>query len=262
MSNLSEDFLKSLVAKLDGDNTVGITLAGSHSRGEGSRYSDVDVHIYVRQKPEAFAEIAFMRCVGDHIVSIYLITTDEEMASLKDPKKAIWAKPGLMQERILLDKDGSIAALKEEAAKNTWEQLQEAANAWASWNLSGCAEEALKILSGLVQRDESKTVNATWGLTREMAATILVQRGVMIQTENSFIDLAQVTAGRDSEWTRLFRLSTSLDPSPGREPAFIRTGSAALRLFQETCRLLKAFLRPEDEAVVTNVLEMINTAGY
>ncbi len=237
-------------------------MAGSHARGEGERYSDVDIHCYVNQMPANAAVTNFLRYMGDYLVSISLTTLEEEYASLGNPKKAIWAIPGLRQLRILLDKDGSITALKEFAIKTEWEPMQEAANAYASWNLSGCAEEIHKILAGLAKRNESKTLYAVWGLTRELANTLLVQRGILIRSENDFIDLAQVAAGRTSDWTREFRLAIGLERQPPEEPAFIGYGAASLRLYRETARLLQNIIVPEDGSIVKSTLAIIEEAGF
>jgi UTP:GlnB (protein PII) uridylyltransferase len=42
MSTLTDSFLQSLVAELDDENTVGVTMTGSYARGEGGPYSDVN----------------------------------------------------------------------------------------------------------------------------------------------------------------------------------------------------------------------------
>ena len=211
MSNLSDSFLQFLVTQLDNENTIGVTITGSYTRGEGGQYSDVDIHCYVRQMPSNEGEASYLRFIKGHLVSVSLTTLEGVYDSLRNPKKFIWVIPGLRQSRILLDKDGSIAALKEFAAKVPWEVLQASADAYASWNLSGCTEEVYKILAGLAQQDESRTLYAVWGLTHELANTLLIQRGILIQTENAYIDLVQETAGRTSEWTRYFRLAVGLD---------------------------------------------------
>ena len=259
---LSDPFLQSLVTRLDGGNTVAISLAGSHARDEGGPYSDVDFHLYVRQMPTNPNEAYSLRFVEGHLVSISVTTLEEEGANLRNPKKALRAVPGLCQARILLDKDGSLAALKEQAEAFTWEPLQKAANAFASWNLSGCAEEVHKVLDGLAQRDESKTLYAIWGLTRDLALTLLVQAGVMIPTENAFIDLAQETAGRTSAWTCQFRQAIGLDPLPTGEPAYIGFGIAGLCLYRATAGILQDILLPEEAGVVHRTLEIITEAGY
>ncbi len=262
MSTITNSFLQSLVAKQVNENTVGVTMTGSFARGEGGRYSDVDLHHYVRQMPANARDIYFLHYTDGYLVSITLITLEEEYASLRDPKKAVWAIPGLRQELILLDKDGSIATLKEAAANTSWEQLQTDADAYASWNLSGCTEEVFKILGGLAQQDESKTFYATWGLTRGLANTLLVQRGILIPSENAYIGLAQDTAGPTSDWTRQFRMAVGLDPLPLEQPAFIGCGIAGLRLYCETARLLQNILLGEDVEVVNRTMEIIREAGY
>ena len=262
MSTLPDSFLQSLVAQLDDENTIGVTLAGSYARKEGWIYSDVDIHHYVRKMPSKAAEMYSLRFIDDYLVSITRVTLEQEYASLQDPRKAIWAVPGLRQERILLDKDGSIAAIKEAAAKFTWDQLQKDADAYASWNLSGCSEEVLKILAGLAHRDESRTLYAIWGLTRGLADTMLIQRGLSIPTENVYIDLVQDVAGRTSAWTRYFRLAIGLDLLQLQEPAFVGYGVAGLHLYRETARLMQDILLPEDAKVVNRTVEIIDKAGH
>jgi len=262
MCVLSDSFLQSLVARLDNGNTIGVALLGSFARAEGGRFSDVDIRCYVRQPPVNPAEIFTMQYLDGYLVSFYLTTLADEYASLRTPQKAIWAVPGLRQIRILLDKDGSIGALKESAARFTWETIRTDANLYISWNFSGFAEEVFKILAGLIQQDESRTLYATWGLTQELATTLLVQHGVLIPTENAFIDLAQAAAGLTSEWTHQFRLAIGLDPLLLEEPAFVVYGKAGLRLYCETAGLLQDILLPKDAEIVNRTLEIITEAGY
>ena len=259
---LSDSFLRKLVAQLDNENTLGIMLSGSFVRGEGGPYSDVDLWQYVREIPAKENERLCLRIVDGFMVGVKLTTLEKENGGLQNPEQAIWVIPGLRQACILLDKDGRMAALKETAAKATWEPLQQAANAYASWMLSTLAEEVQKILGGLAQRNESKTLYASWGLTRGLANTLLVQYGTLVHTENVYIDFAQAAAGRTSEWTRQFRLAIGLDPLLPEEPAFSGYGSAGLRLYCETARLMQKILLPEDTLVVNRILEMIAKAGF
>ncbi len=262
MNVIPASFQKALIARLDGENTLGIAIAGSFARGEGGRYSDVDVTQYVRQKPAGEAEAYQLHFIRKYLVSFKIATLEDEYASLRTPERAIWAIPGLRQLRILLDKEGSVAALKEAAVRATWEPLQAAADAYASRELSGFAEEVFKILGGLTERDESRTLYAVWGLTRGMATALLVQRGVLVPTENVYIDFAQDTAGRTSAWTHQFRLAIGLDPLPSEEPAYVGCGVAGLQLYRETVALLRHVLLPEDTEVVRRTLEIMAEAGY
>jgi predicted nucleotidyltransferase len=262
MSTLSDSFLQFLVTQLDNENTVGVTLTGSYARGEAAPFSDVDIHCYVRQMPSSAEETSYLRFMKGDLVSVSLTTQEDVYASLRNPKKAIWVVPALRQSRILLDKDGSIAALKEFAVMVTWEVLQTSADVYASWNLSGCTEEVYKILAGLARQDESKTLYAVWGLMHELANTLIIQHGILIQSENAYIDLVQETAGRTSDWTHQFRLAVGLDLLPPGEPAYRGYGVASLHLYRETARLLQDILLPEDASIVTQTLAIIAEAGY
>jgi predicted nucleotidyltransferase len=261
MAVLTESFLQSLVAWLDNANTIGITLVGSFARDEGGEFSDVDIHQYVRKMPEKIADGFYMRYMDRYLVSIALVSLEEKSASLRDPQRAIWAIPGLCQERILLDKDGSISELKGAAANFTWEPLQAEADAFASWNLSCMAEEVHKIIAGLALQDESRTVYALLGLPDDLAKTLLVQRGVLIPTENRLVALAQKTAGQASEWTRQYRLACGLDALPDGPP-YLSQAVAVLRLYCETARLLENILLPKDAAIVHHTVEIIAKGGF
>jgi hypothetical protein len=92
--------------------------------------------------------------------------------------------------------------------------------------------------------------------------TLLVQRGILVPTENAYFDLAQSTAGKDSDWTRQLRLAAALDPLPAGEPVYVGRGVAALHLYRLTAEYLADILRPEDASVVHRSLETIAEAGY
>ncbi len=94
MRSLTDSFLQSLVARLDNENIIGITLTGSFARGEGGPYSDVDIRCYVRQAPASEAEIYTMEYQNGFLISIYHTSLEDEYASLRIPQKAIWAVPG------------------------------------------------------------------------------------------------------------------------------------------------------------------------
>jgi hypothetical protein len=162
MDPLPDSFLQKLVILLNNENTIGVTMPGSFARGESGLYSDIDLWHYVRQMPPDETVPYHVQFVDGFMVSIKLITLEEEYTHLRNPEQAIWAIPGLRQSRILLDKDGSIATLKEAAVKATWGSLQTAANTYASWSLSANSEEIHKILDGLARQNESKTLYAIW----------------------------------------------------------------------------------------------------
>jgi hypothetical protein len=262
MTTPLDSLLRSLVSKLDDDNTVGVTMAGSLARGEGNRYSDVDIQHYVRVVPATKVEANSLRFLDGFLVSVHTNSLEEETAGLRDPHRAIWVVPGLRQARILLDKDGSVACLIESAKAFRWSDIQPAADAMASWQLCNLAEEVYKILGGLEKRDESKVLYAIASMHFDLVETLLVQRGVLVPTENAYFDLAQAAAGRDSEWTRQLRLAAALDPLPADRPVYVTRGVACMNLYRITTDLMAGILRPEEAAVVRRTLAVMTEAGY
>jgi hypothetical protein len=262
MATVPDPFLRKLVSQLDDENTVGITLGGSLARGEGNRYSDVDIIRYLRVVPENKFDADTLRFVDGFLVSAHTGMIEEETANLRRPHRAIWVVPGLRQARILLDKDGSVARLIESAKTFRWSDLQPAADAMVSWQLCGLAEEVYKILGGLEMNDESKTLYAVSSLFFDLVETLLVRRGILVPTENAYFDLAQNVAGRDSDWTRQLRLAAALDPFSTDQPVYVTRGVASLNLYRITAELFADILRPEEAAVIRRAIAIITEAGY
>ncbi len=257
MSKLPEDIerlLLVMVEELSGDETVGVCLAGSYARGDAATHSDVDLLRFVRSAPKTSAEEYSLRIRGGHLVSVTQTTMEKKMDELSRPELAIYAVPGLRQARILLDANGALADLQREAVRFRWASLQRDADEYASFSLMGYAEEVHKVLSGLSRGDESTVQYGNLGLNLGLARALVVRRGVLIESENTFFRQAQDTAGQGSEWTRWFRLSSGFDAGPSDGPSFRTQGLAGLRLYVETARLLRPIIRPEHREVIENAL--------
>ncbi len=257
---LDDGFLNMLVTELD-DDTAGVALTGSHARDDATRYSDVDLLRFVDVLPESEAERYTLRCREGYLVSITTTTVSTKLEEFARPQEAIWTVSGLRQSRILLDKDGSLRRLKQAAEGFTWEPLQDAADEYASYSVMGDAEEVHKVLGGMLKGDESTVVYGTLGLCLSLTKAILVQRCVLLESENSYFSRAQDAVGRNSEWACWLRLSVGLDEAPSGGPLVEARGVAGLRLYEETVRLLQGILRPEHRDVIENALAAIRGSG-
>jgi len=258
---LADKFLVELVHTLIRPETMGITVSGSHARGDAHQFSDVDLRHYVTALAEGERDY-ILKVIDGQLVSIFSLTIEDERRALTQPHKIIWAVPGLSQAKILYDPSGEIAALIQSAKALNWNDHQAAANAFASEELMGFAEEAHKILGGLARGDESMVLYATWGMLGGMLQTLATQRGLMISTENAYFDIVQDSAGRDSAWTRAFRLAAGLDVPQTDEPPYVVRGHAALALYRETVNLFRPILTQEHATVENFTLERIASAGF
>jgi hypothetical protein len=256
---LSDLFIPSVLERIDSPDILGVGIVGSYSRGQESKYSDVDFDIFVSKLPDNPHDRYTLRYWDGKLISLKYTLLDDERSALINPRRAIWAVPGLRGMKIVLDKDGSLTALWQAAHAFDWSSLQSAANEFAAEEVMGCAEEAHKILNGLARGHESTVLYAVWGLVSNMLEAVAVQRGLMIVSENRYFDLIQDAVGRDSKWTRAFRSAWGLDPNASQ---YQSRGLAALTLYRLTAAMFDALIPDKHRDVVNTTLRLIKDAGY
>ena len=257
--SLSDPFIPSLLEKIDSPDVIGVGIVGSYARGQESKYSDVDVDIYVSKLPENPYDCYTLRYWDNRLVSLKYTVLDDERSGLMDPRRAIWVVPGVSGMKILLDKDGSLTALQKAAREFDWSPLQSAADEYAAEQIMGNAEEVHKILNGLVRGHESTVLYATWGLVKNMLEAVVVQRGIMIVSENRYFDLIQDSVGRDSKWTGAFRAAWGLDAASSQ---YQSRGAAALKLYRLSAEMFDALIPEKHRNAVNRTLQIIKEAGY
>jgi len=256
---LSDPFIQSALAQIDSPSVIGVCIVGSYARGQESKYSDVDFDIFVSKLPEGPYDRYTLGYWDHKLTSLKYTLLDEERSALTNPRRAVWAVPGLREMKILLDKNGSLSALQQAARDFDWSPLQPAADEFASEAVMGCAEEVHKILNGLARGHESTVLYATWGLVKNMLEAVAVQRGLMIVSENRYFDLIQDAVGRDSKWTRAFRTAWGLDLAASQ---YQSRGAAALVLYRLTALMFDKLIPEKHRDVVNATLRLIKETGY
>jgi hypothetical protein len=256
---LSDLFIQSALKRINSPHVIGVGIGGSYARGQESRYSDVDFDIFVSKPPENPYDRYTLHYWEDKLVSLKYTLLDDERSALTDPRRAIWAVPGLRGMKILLDKDGSMKALQQAAQEFDWSPLQPAADDYAAEQIMGNAEEVHKVLSGLVRGHESTVLYASWGLVKNMLETVAVQRGILIVSENRYFDLIQDAVGRDSEWTRAFRTAWGLEAGASD---YQSRGAASLTLYCLGAEMFEGLIPNRHRQVVDKTLQLIREAGY
>lgn len=259
---IPDHFIQSLIKRIDSSSVTGIGLVGSYVRGQENQYSDVDLDVFVSTLPEREYDRYTLRYWDNYLVSLKYFLLEDERAAFSDPERAIWAIPALRQMKILLDKDGSLASLQENARTFEWKSLQSAADGYAAEQMMGCAEEVRKILNGLANKHESTVLYAVWGLVSSLLRAVCVQRGLLVESENLYLDIIQGAVGRDSEWTHAFRTAWGLEPIPTNVEQFQARGAAALSLYCCTAGMLQSLIPDQHCAVVKNTFDLIEAAGY
>lgn len=87
--SLSDSFIQSILEKVNSPDVIGVGIVGSYARGQESKYSDVDVDIYVNKMPENEYEQFTAHYWNGKLVSFSHTVLEEERAALTDPKRAI-----------------------------------------------------------------------------------------------------------------------------------------------------------------------------
>ena len=256
---LSETLTQSILEKVDSPDVVGVGIVGSHARGQESKYSDVDVDIFVHELPENAYDRYTLRYWDNKLVSLKYTLLEGERSALINPRRAIWAVPGLSGMKILLDKDGALAELQQAAQHFDFSLLQTEADEFAAEEVMGCAEEVHKILNGLARGHESTVLYAIWGLVKNLLEAVAVQRGLMILSENRYFDLIQDSVGRDTKWTSAFRTAWGLDSTSSQ---YQSRGVAALKLYRLTAAMFEGLIPEVHREVIKRTLTLIKEAGY
>jgi len=256
---LSDPFIQSVLERIESPDVIGIGIVGSYSRGQEAKYSDVDFDIFVSKLPEDQYDRYTLRYWDNKLISLKYTLLDDERSALTDPRRAIWAVPGLRGMKIFLDKDGSLTELQKSAQDFDWSTVQALADEFAVEQVMHCAEEAHKILNGLTREHESTVLYAAAGLVWNMLEAVAVQHGILIVSENRYFDLIQAAVGCDSKWTNAFRTAWGLDSSSSQSQS---RGTAALTLYCLTAAMFDELIPEKHRDVVNNTLRLIQEAGY
>jgi predicted nucleotidyltransferase len=235
---LDDALLARLIAEYDTQQVTGFALAGSHARGDATRYSDVDLLRFV--SAEADTQPFIQRYVDGHLLSVTTYSVGRKRADLRLPEAAVWVVPTLRRMRILMDKRGEMAELQREAEMFEWARVQADAEKQLSADFVGWAEEVHKILSGLVRRDESALAYGTLSLVLGMVRIMALARGVLIVSENTYFREVGEAVGVDSDWMRYLERTLGV----GSASTVDMRANAALALYRETVRLIEPIITP------------------
>jgi hypothetical protein len=254
--SLPERFLADVVATLDNGNVVGILLGGSYARGDATEWSDVDFAPLYRDDAQVPRKRFYYR--DGRLVSVSSKTVAGVRAAMSRPNTAIWVVPGIAGCRVLLDKDGSASRLVQEAHDFSWQQLQKAADAYASFEMMIDTEVVHKLISELAKSNMLALASVTPNLLAGLTDAVAVQRGVMVNSESTYFSQVEESVGVESSWTRFHRLALGLDPV---DSGITMKARAVLALYGETVELLRDVMEPEHLAVAEGAALLARRAG-
>lgn len=258
VAKVDDAFLLRLAQEIDGPDVTAIVLAGSCVRKEETVFSDVDLKKIVKEPPKGVSHTRYWR--EGRLISVAIGTTEQYRKRLYMPEEAVFLVPGLRESRILVEKEGSFRALQKEAECWTWEPLQEAANTYVTDLLIEYAEWAIKLLRAFLVKDEYALAEMTQGLLSASTSAIIVQKGILAASGNSYFRQAQEAAGQQSTWTYYHRLLTDMHALPQPKSSLEEKGIIALCIYKETFQMLKPALNPEKRGVIEQTIHILDEA--
>lgn len=250
---LSDEILHELIAEY-APGSQGLLLTGSFARGDATEHSDVDLWRIVQEPPRTESQRYQLFIRGNYLVSLSQATLEEKEADLCKPEAAIWIVPAIRQAQVLYDPHSALSALQAKADGFIWEPLQQSANAYASEELMGYAEEVHKVINGLARQDDLLVVYALMALSYALPKIIAVQRGILIPTENVLFSQVYQEMGQSSNWCELHQKTLGLVKND-QQP--LARGKASLALYQNTVERLTPWILPQHAAVIESTLRLI-----
>ena len=250
--------ISALLHQFHHSTVTAIALFGSHARGDAGPHSDVDLIRFVS------ADDADPSGSGSHLIDDTLVVVSNYTPStverwFTEPTEAVQAIAGLRQARSLHDPAGYFADLQQRANDFVWTaELQSKADAWASEQLVGWIEEVHKGLEGLRRDDAGRMLNASFGLSWGLTGVVKVQRGVLINSDNRFLDQVCNAVGQHSHWSQLCRISFGLSGTEEAAPSLRERVIAGLQLYVLTAELLAVAIQPEHEPLVTRTVSRVH----
>jgi predicted nucleotidyltransferase len=251
---LSQDFLESLVKKFRTSTTKAFALKGSYARSNANEFSDIDVMHLSEDETDKQKD-------GSYVLENKLVTLSTALPSdvekwFGEPGLATQVIAGLRQAKALYDPQNVFAELQTRANTFVWTpELQGKANGEASKHMAGLVEEVQKGLGGLTTHHAGKLLQARFGLSWLLAGIMQVQRGVLIESDNTVVEQITRAVGLESSWSRWCYRAFGLENPGLREEV-----TAGLMLYTETYQLVREVLRPQDKALVTHAIKLIEQA--
>lgn len=247
----------------DHPNLKALVLMGSYARGDAGPHSDIDLLRFVSPgEGEGTSQALPVYRDGSYLLEGFLVTlTSVELQQVEDwfstPEAAVSLISGLRRAQILVDREGTFAAIQRRAHAFTWDEaLQQKAAHWVSQQMVGWIEEVHKGLEGLRRGDVGRLLNARFGCSWGLTNLMKVHLGVLVSGDNALYDEVGAAVG-DVEWLRLRRTAFGIEDKDGAAPSLRQQVVAGLRLYVLTAALVEEVLEEGDGEMVRQTVALI-----
>ncbi|MDP7146017.1 MAG: nucleotidyltransferase domain-containing protein [Pseudomonadales bacterium] len=244
---------QALASKFLIDGIASIVLMGSHARGDFGLYSDIDIVRFWQEMPEEHELVTYL--IDSHFVVVSNVSTNQVEDWFLSPEMATEFIKGVMQSKVLWDRDGYFAAIKKRADCFVWDDgMQARADALVSSMVVGWIEEVQKALQGLRGNDPGRLLNGKHGLTWGLLKVMRIHKGLLLTGDNGAYPEMLACMGEDSEWSSLCRNAFGVEG----ETSLYAEIEAGLKLYALTAELLSGRLNTKDKELIDEAVTRIN----
>jgi len=170
--------LPGLVRELIATGAEAVVLAGSHARGEATELSDIDLYA-IGSGPDCT-----LRIVGDLLLSVSWRTEAEEREALRRPASVGAVVPGWRGSHILHDPAGIATGLQAQAHAFDWSAIAAESDAWVADQVTGYAEEVLKLVAARRAGDQQLAAVQRSILALRLPMVMAVHHRLLYDSEN------------------------------------------------------------------------------
>jgi hypothetical protein len=235
-----------LAGELDPKGRSAIVLAGSWARGDAHEWSDLDLWVVGRRRPNRI----LLR--EGYLVCVRYSSPTSERREMRNPARWDGAVPGWRGARILQDPNGVAARLKQEAREFRWTSVRGARDRYIANQLAAWAEEVGKLLRALETGERETAAVQRNLLANYMAFLRALPLERLWDTENGLWERVGRWAG--PEFRAAQRAALGTDGGSWRQSC-----EGALRLYALTAQANERALRGENRRIVA---EACRRAGY
>lgn len=262
---LDKQMMAELFERFAPEEAAGVFLAGSRARGNAGPFSDVDWIRVARDDAHLPGDGSYL--IEGRLVVVNTLTVAFVETIFTEPKTACDYVMGLRTAQILLDGEGTLAALQRRARDFVWDAaMRQRANLWASQEMVGIIEEAHKGLEGLRRNDVGRMLNARFGLSWVLSTIMRVQRGILLSSDNGIWDEVNRAVGETTPWVRYRRAAFGVEDEHGQPIPLREQIVAGLRLYVLTAQYLERSLHSAQREMVFATVERIEAelrrSGY
>lgn len=241
--------LPGLVRELIAAGAEAVVLAGSHARGEATELSDIDLYV-IGNGPDYT-----LRVVDELLLSVSWRTEAEEREALRRPASAGAVVPGWRGARILHDPASIAAGLQAEAHAFDWSTIAPECDAWVADQVTGYAEEVLKLVAARRAGDRQLAAIQRSILALRLPIVMAVHERVLYDSENRLWSMVGEAMGE--RWAAAHAVALRLDDGSTAEDA----GGEALTLYAVAADHIGQLLSDDQRAVVDVALRASGAAG-